>query len=462
MRINRITSWKRPDQLTMNTLNNEFDTFANEINKNNEVSFATDFGATGNGTTDDAPAIQAAHDLIVSKGTPGVLKLPAGTYKCNTGLNINVAFVSLQGDAAVLDFSSVTTGSALTVYATTAGGFAGQPYYNASKEISGLVITGNSQGASVKGIKFSTSGNGGTMSPSHITIRSCVVNTFGTGLSIEDGGYLLRFISTDVWHTTTCINAPSASDAGEEVSFVGCAFFNSTNGFNLANANSDYTFTGCSFDQMDVSYVVVSEGGANFNNCHFEGRFGTGYSTTTKWVSVPAEGSGSLSFLSFVECLFLVKQAQAGDNLTVAVFGIYGNATVHLFGCNVNLSGNATITGATGVFESTTGVVDLLVQNLYYIGNAGLYGTLSTSCTRWLADYNSTAAVTSKGFVVGTAALATNATSGFLYIPTCAGAPVGTPGVRAGTVALVYDTTDDKLFVYNGSWKGGTNPGVFS
>lgn len=64
--------------------------------------------------------------------------------------------------------------------------------------------------------------------------------------------------------------------------------------------------------------------------------------------------------------------------------------------------------------------------------------------------------------VVGNQALATNATDGFLYIPTCAGTPTGTPTAFTGRVAMIYDTTNNKFYVYNTAWKGGTNPGVFT
>jgi hypothetical protein len=55
-------------------------------------------------------------------------------------------------------------------------------------------------------------------------------------------------------------------------------------------------------------------------------------------------------------------------------------------------------------------------------------------------------------FVVGNDALSTSATDGFLYIPTCAGTPTGAPTTQTGTAALVYDTTNNKLYVYDGSW----------
>jgi hypothetical protein len=56
--------------------------------------------------------------------------------------------------------------------------------------------------------------------------------------------------------------------------------------------------------------------------------------------------------------------------------------------------------------------------------------------------------------VAGTAALGTTATDGFLYIPTCAGTPTGTPTSQTGTAALVYDTTNNVLHVYSGgAWR---------
>jgi hypothetical protein len=59
---------------------------------------------------------------------------------------------------------------------------------------------------------------------------------------------------------------------------------------------------------------------------------------------------------------------------------------------------------------------------------------------------------TSQNVVIANAALATNATGGFLYIPTCAGAPSGTPTSYTGRVPIVFDSTNNQLYIYDGSW----------
>jgi hypothetical protein len=57
-------------------------------------------------------------------------------------------------------------------------------------------------------------------------------------------------------------------------------------------------------------------------------------------------------------------------------------------------------------------------------------------------------------FVIGNAAIATNATDGFAYVPGCAGTPTGTPTAKTGRVPIVVDTTANKLYFYSsGAWR---------
>ena len=51
------------------------------------------------------------------------------------------------------------------------------------------------------------------------------------------------------------------------------------------------------------------------------------------------------------------------------------------------------------------------------------------------------------------AALATDTTKGFIMSPSCAGAPTGTPAdIPTGQIPIVFDSTNNKLYVYDGGW----------
>lgn len=56
--------------------------------------------------------------------------------------------------------------------------------------------------------------------------------------------------------------------------------------------------------------------------------------------------------------------------------------------------------------------------------------------------------------VAGVGDLATTATDGFLYIPTCAGVPTGVPTEYTGFAAAVIDRTNNRFYFYsNGAWR---------
>jgi len=60
----------------------------------------------------------------------------------------------------------------------------------------------------------------------------------------------------------------------------------------------------------------------------------------------------------------------------------------------------------------------------------------------------------SKGnFVLADAAIATTATDRFAYITSCAGPPTGTPTAYTGRVPMVYDSTNNEIYFYNGAWR---------
>ena len=99
-----------------------------------------------------------------------------------------------------------------------------------------------------------------------------------------------------------------------------------------------------------------------------------------------------------------------------------------------------TPSGQAGTVRITqTGIQDWQISNVASSGNLSIGGHV---------------VITPQGNVrLGTASLATTATNGFAYIPTCAGVPTGVPSTQTGYAPMVADSTNNKLYMYlGGSW----------
>ena len=189
-----------------------------------------------------------------------------------------------------------------------------------------------------------------------------------------------------------------------------------------------------------------------YANGYFDGGanryIGTGYASRYvqtsgqhQWMTAPSwdgTGSNAISF-SQVMTLDASGQLMVGKNSNS-----YGDASTKTFEISGSSSSIVALQygGANGYYlqvNSTAG----------YLWNSAntpiVFGTNNTERAR----------ITSGGsVVVGTAAIATNATDGFLYVPTCAGTPTGTPTTQTGTAPIVIDTTNNKLYFYSGGqWR---------
>ncbi len=116
---------------------------------------------------------------------------------------------------------------------------------------------------------------------------------------------------------------------------------------------------------------------------------------------------------------------------------------------------NWTFAGSKGTGTGAGG--QIIFRTAPAAGTASTPNALATGLTITAPAVNMQPSV-----VVGNQAVATTATDGFLYIPGGAGAPVGTPTAFTGRYPLYWDTTDKKLYVYDGAWLGSTVPGVWS
>ena len=166
------------------------------------------------------------------------------------------------------------------------------------------------------------------------------------------------------------------------------------------------------------------------NNTH-----GAGYNAGTEaWI-----------FSANTSYVFTFHQTTDASSTTVAPVVLSGGLAVAKKG----FFGDALT--ATALIPSGSAVP----ANGIYLPAANTVGWATNSTARGKIDANG-------NFILGTAALATNAANGFVYIPTCAGTPTGTPTSVTGMVPMIYDSTNHKLYVYDGGWKGGTVPGAWS
>jgi len=146
-----------------------------------------------------------------------------------------------------------------------------------------------------------------------------------------------------------------------------------------------------------------------------------------------------------------VSAGQAGyraENTNAAGYAGFENYTTSGRRGYFNTAGASSSFG--GVFAAGSTFVGCATAGDFYVIAEGggvkvVSGGSATTNVRIDVDSNGNVAI-------GNAAIATNATNCFLYIPSCAGTPTGVPTTKTGRNAMVWDSTNKKLYVYDGSW----------
>ena len=170
-----------------------------------------------------------------------------------------------------------------------------------------------------------------------------------------------------------------------------------------------------------------------------------------RWFTAPSGTAGNA--ISFTQAMTL----DASGNLVV------GGTTAIGRGTFVNTSaGDGVIIRSNGFDTNKSGANNALLLGLDYTTGVGYIVAGGNTTNTSLSFFTASVAApveraripAAGGMVVGTAALATTATDGFLYVPTCAGTPTGTPTTQTGTAPIVVDTTNNKLYFYSGGqWR---------
>lgn len=134
------------------------------------------------------------------------------------------------------------------------------------------------------------------------------------------------------------------------------------------------------------------------------------------------------------------------------------NAFVHLV-LTDNVSGGSTFdfenlsTNSTAVNPAIAGCGSLVTRPVFCIGQSG-----GTSAQQFAAGQGTYAfGIGAGGFVPILSTHATGDTAGFFHIPIVAGTPTGVPanitGIFSVADPMVFDTTNNRISIYNAAWK---------
>jgi hypothetical protein len=226
----------------------------------------TAYGATGDGTTDDAAAIQLAVDAAEADGG-GTVYFPAGTYAITDRINVP-AFVNLLGEGAE---SSVIRVNHLSSDAIALEG--------GPNEISGLTIDTAASTNTGSAIRFEGSGG--------ITIIDRCTFSMGNGTVLECLNPLFQVVTiTDsTLENSAAATGITSMNIGNDgrVYLRGCAVQNSA----AAHTSTMFDVERCIIESTTfyaaatsgtIKYVVCNTSSASIANCNF---LATGGATVT-------------------------------------------------------------------------------------------------------------------------------------------------------------------------------------
>lgn len=231
------------------------------------------FGATGDGRTDDSAALQRAFDAVAARGRPGVVILqPRVAYRCDQGLVLDASHVSLWGQG-LLDFARCT-GTCLRVNASSvAAPLTPSNNYGHRGMISGaLMLRGGGNGKTAIGILFDADP---IATSAQLLIENMTVSDCTVGIEFRRRAYNNVLIRCDIHNCGRCLFWREAEDNGERNTLIGCALYNSQVAVRMQQPSGAFYLESCSIDYTATVYEVA-RGMVFATDCHHEGRDWTG------------------------------------------------------------------------------------------------------------------------------------------------------------------------------------------
>lgn len=230
-----------------------------------------DYGATGNGVTDDTDAFAAA--LAACASTKQNLTIPAGTYKLTSPITWDASLHSVIGEGyVVLNFSALTSGPAVNVIG--AGGIVHGPY---QFHMRGLAIQGpDTDDTTVDGLSITTAGTGGHADDGLLFER---LKVYGFRDQVVAGSQSWAVTWNAClfghFHRYGC-NITQGSNSGQGWVFNGCTWSGGSNANGDAtgvytSGNVEVFLFGCTNGENQIEFSH-NGGVLNLHGCHVENR----------------------------------------------------------------------------------------------------------------------------------------------------------------------------------------------
>lgn len=251
---------------------------------------ALDFGAVGDGTTNDAAAIQAAADSIA--GTGATLHIPNGTYLCQAQVQFHR--IKVIGDSATLKFSTLSSSTDCVILQ---GSTAATPL-----EFSGITVDANNCGRDAVVLAGGKSGSTSAdfLSMNYVNIINCVrdavhIQPAGDYYWIED------FELNNVRVTTPGRHGFAIVIPDNNAVFVNQGTFN-----NCEVRGAGLTTTGYDVycDCLATSYAGAKTSEITFINCEFDASSGTNHGQASVQLNRTGAIGGDYDGWQFLGCTF--------------------------------------------------------------------------------------------------------------------------------------------------------------
>lgn len=227
-------------------------------------------GAKLDGITDDSAAFQASINALSTLTSGRIsVSLPTGkTIKLNSGLTFDIGKVYLDGKNCKLDFSGMTSGTAITLTGTAYD----KSYGGVMGGLAHLHIKGSYPTNVVDGILFTGDTTPSPANPygsARSVVKNCVVESFQFGVTFWHRAYLSTLDHCEIYRNRVGIYSKGLGvDAYENVSLLRGAVYN--NDMNIYVEEGHIVCNGTSIDYANIVQMAIRNGSLLLNECHVE------------------------------------------------------------------------------------------------------------------------------------------------------------------------------------------------